>query len=102
MWLDGMEVTQFTISSNAAALIASPFRLRSPTGSSGWRCISKTWKASGTSAGTASAVTARSGCRLKRGSATSTLGLRERLKQLFAIYEAEAADLIEKQLPAPA
>ncbi|MGB0286280.1 MAG: glycine--tRNA ligase subunit alpha, partial [Synechococcus sp.] len=26
----------------------------------------------------------------------------ERLKQLFAIYEAEAADLIEKQLPAPA
>ena len=27
---------------------------------------------------------------------------RERLKQLFAIYEAEAADLVARQLPAPA
>ena len=28
LWLDGMEVTQFTISSNAAVSIASPFRFR--------------------------------------------------------------------------
>ena len=61
VWLDGMEVTQFTYFSNAAESIASLFRLRSHTASRGWRCISKTWKAFGTSAGTASAVTARSG-----------------------------------------
>ena len=46
---------------------------------------------------------ARSGCRLKRGGATNFQASNpEQLKQLFAIYEAEAADLIEKQLPAPA
>ena len=70
---------------------------------SGWPCISKTWRASGIWPG----IQRTYGdiwLPLEKGQCTYNFEASnpERLHQLFAIYEAEATDLVARRLPAPA
>jgi len=51
VWLNGMEVTQFTYFQQVAASTASRSPVKSPTGWSGWRCICRAWKACSTWSG---------------------------------------------------
>ena len=104
VWLDGMEVTQFTYFQQCGGIDCKPVSIEITYGlerlamylqdvESIWDLR---WNAE-RSYGDIWLPFEKGQCHFNFEASNP-----ERLKQLFAIYEAEAADLIEKNLPAPA
>ena len=104
VWLDGMEVTQFTYFQQCGGIDCKPVSIEITYGlerlamylqdvESIWDL---SWNAS-RSYGDIWLPFEKGQCQFNFEGSDP-----ERLKQLFAIYEAEASDLIEQQLPAPA
>ena len=104
VWLDGMEVTQFTYFQQCGGIDCKPVSIEITYGlerlAMYLQNVESIWELSWNqerSYGDIWLPFEKGQCHFNFESSNP-----ERLKQLFAIYEAEAADLIEKKLPAPA
>lgn len=104
VWLDGMEVTQFTYFQQCGGIDCKPVSIEITYGlerlAMYLQDVESIWELSWNqerSYGDIWLPFEKGQCHFNFESSNP-----ERLKQLFAIYEAEAADLIEKKLPAPA
>ena len=104
VWLDGMEVTQFTYFQQCGGLDCKPVSIEITYGlerlAMYLQDVENIWDLSWNgerSYGDIWLPFEKGQCHFNFEASNP-----ERLKQLFAIYEAEAADLIDKNLPAPA
>ena len=104
VWLDGMEVTQFTYFQQCGGLDCKPVSIEITYGlerlAMYLQDVESIWDLSWNADrkyGDIWLPFEKGQCQYNFEASNP-----ERLKQLFSIYEAEASDLIEKQLPAPA
>ena len=104
VWLDGMEVTQFTYFQQCGGIDCKPVSIEITYGlerlAMYLQDVESIWDLSWNSERSYGEIWLpfeKGQCNFNFEASNP-----ERLNQLFAIYEAEAADLIEKQLPAPA